>query len=44
LDNEREIVVNESVEFIQEALFKRKAIVEYCSDVKELIIRDRIIE
>jgi carboxylesterase len=44
LDNEREIVVNESVEFIQEALFKRKAIVEYSSDVKELIIRDRIIE
>jgi carboxylesterase len=44
LDNEREIVVNESVEFIQEAFFKRKAIVEYSKDAKELIIRDRIIE
>jgi len=44
LDNEREIVVNESVEFIQEAFFKRKAIVEYSKDAKELIIRDRIIK
>jgi carboxylesterase len=44
LDNEREIVVNESVEFIQETFFKRKAIVEYSKDAKELIIRDRIIE
>jgi hypothetical protein len=37
-------VVNESVEFIQEAFFKRKAIVEYSKDAKELIIRNRIIE
>lgn len=44
LDNEREIVVNESVEFIQESFFKRKAIVEYSKDAKQLIIRDRIIE
>ncbi|QWE15516.1 carboxylesterase [Polynucleobacter sp. AP-Sving-400A-A2] len=44
LDNEREIVVNESVEFIQESFFKRKAIVEYSNDAKQLIIRDRIID
>ena len=44
LDNEREIVVNESVEFIQEAFFKHKAIIEYNKDVKELIIRNRLIE
>ena len=44
LDNEREIVVNESVEFIQESFFKRKAIVEYSKDAKQLIIRDRIID
>ncbi|MBU3581361.1 alpha/beta hydrolase [Polynucleobacter sp. AP-Capit-er-40B-B4] len=44
LDNEREIVVNESVEFIQEAFFKRKAIVEYSNDAKQLIIRARIID
>jgi carboxylesterase len=44
LDNEREIVVNESVEFIQESFFKRKAIVEYSNNAKQLIIRDRIID
>jgi carboxylesterase len=44
LDNEREIVVNESVAFIQEAFFKRKAIVEYSNNAKELIIRERIID
>ena len=44
LDNEREIVVNESVEFIQESFFKLKAIVEYSNDAKQLIIRDRIID
>lgn len=44
LDNEREIVVNESVEFIQESFFKRKAIVEYSKGAKELVIRNRLIE
>ena len=44
LDNEREIVVNESVEFIQESFFKRKAVVQYSKDAKQLIIRDRIID
>ena len=44
LDNEREIVVNESVEFIQESFFKRKAVVQYSKDTKQLIIRDRIID
>lgn len=44
LDNEREIVVNESVEFIQESFLKRKAIVQYSKEAKDLIIRDRIID
>ena len=44
LDNEREIVINESVEFIQESFFKRKAIVDYSKDAKRLMIRNRIID
>jgi len=44
LDNEREIVVNESLAFIQESFLKRRAIVEYSKEAKELIIRDRVIE
>ena len=44
LDNEREIVVNESVEFIQESFLKRKAIVQYSKEARDLIIRDRIID
>jgi carboxylesterase len=44
LDNEREIVINESLEFIQESFLEHKALVKYSEDTKELIIRDRIIE
>lgn len=44
LDNEREIVINESVEFIQESFLKHKASVQYSKEARNLIIRDRIIE
>jgi carboxylesterase len=44
LDNEREIVINESVEFLQGAFSKRGGILKYSDELKELIIRDRIVE
>jgi len=44
LDNEREIVVNESVEFLQLAFNKRKSINTYSEEVKQLIIRDRVAD
>jgi carboxylesterase len=44
LDNEREIVINESVEFLQGAFSKRSGILKYSDELKELIIRDRIVE
>ena len=44
LDNEREIVINESVQFIEEAFLKNKARVEYSRNIEELIIRDRIFD
>ena len=44
LDNEREIVINESVEFLQGAFSKNNAIQKYSAEGKELIIRNRIID
>jgi len=44
LDNEREIVINESVEFLQGAFSKAKGIMKYSDETKELIIRNRIID
>jgi len=44
LDNEREVVVNESVEFLQLAFNKRRNIDVYSEEVKQLIIRDRIAD
>lgn len=44
LDNEREIVVNESVEFLQLAFNKRKSVNTYSEEVKQLIIRDRVAD
>jgi carboxylesterase len=44
LDNEREIVINESVEFIQGAFSKFAGIQKYSKEFKELIIRNRLTE
>ena len=44
LDNEREIVVNESVEFIQGIFGKAKTLMSYSEEAKQLIIRDRLAE
>ena len=44
LDNEREIVVNESVEFLQTSFSKQKAIQKYSEDAKELMIRNRVFD
>ena len=44
LDNEREVVVNESVEFLQLAFDRRRNIDTYSEEVKQLIIRDRIAD
>lgn len=44
LDNEREVVVNESVEFLQLAFDRRKSVDTYSEEVKQLIIRDRIAD
>ena len=44
LDNEREIVINETVEFLQGAFSKAGGILKYSEEAKELIIRNRVIE
>ena len=44
LDNEREIVVNETVEFIQEHYLKHIASIQYSKEVQDLVIRNRIID
>jgi carboxylesterase len=41
LDNEREIVVNETVEFLQGAFSKLQGIQKYSNETKELMIRNR---
>lgn len=42
LDNEREIVVNESIEFIQMSFDASKSYVAYSEEARTLVIRDRI--
>jgi carboxylesterase len=44
LDNEREIVINETVEFIQGAFSKASGIFKYSNEAKQLLIRNRINE
>jgi carboxylesterase len=44
LDNEREIVINETVEFLEEVFIKRSGMKEYSQKAKNLIIKDRIVE
>jgi carboxylesterase len=44
MDNERELVVNESVEFLQGVFSKRKGIVQYSKEYKELMIRNRPLD
>jgi carboxylesterase len=44
LDNEREIVVNESVEFLQGVFSKLRGIQKYSDETKELMIRNRPVD
>lgn len=44
LDNEREIVINESLEFIEGIFGKNKNIQQYSEEAKQLIIRHRLAE
>lgn len=44
LDNEREIVVNETVEFLQGAFSKLQGIQKYSNETKELMIRNRPVD
>lgn len=44
LDNEREIVVNETVEFILMSIQKRKSFQSYSEEAKDLLIRSRLID
>ena len=44
LDNEREIVINESLEFLQGAFSKIGGLQKYSEDFNELVIRNRVTE
>jgi len=44
LDNEREIVVNETVEFIQGAFSRTSGIQKYTQEFKQMVIRNRLVE
>jgi carboxylesterase len=44
LDNEREIVINESIEFLEGAFSKASGITKYSKEAKKLLIRNRISE
>ena len=44
LDNEREIVINETVEFLQGVFSKQVGLQKYSKEAKELIIRNRVVE